>query len=163
MEKNLKDKCNICLFDNHNRIYKTLEEYENIKNSFRHPTGTEEDFKCKSIFDLLQNFPRNFTGMYTLLLLLESAITKCLIIDERVIHTVVGNSVKDNEEIRIKDKCRHLKQAGCYIPAHLITNNGKYLCLLKDEKYINSIPRKKYYNRKEDTNIINVNEEVYIV
>jgi len=137
--KNRED--NLIVLDNHRRIKGIISDNLSLVCHF-HETGTrEEPFKNKYIFDTLQNLPKGFTGMYSLLLLLESAITKCLIVDERVIRTVVKSSLKGNNEIKKNDKCVALERAGCYVPTHLITENGKYLCFLKDEIFKNSYPQ----------------------
>lgn len=155
----LNDKENILVFDNHLSLDRAISNSRtNITSKVRHlhAMGTKELFKCKSIFDIMQNFPQGFSGMYSLLLLLESAIAKCLIIDERVIRTIVG-SVADKKIIP-NDKCSYLEMAGCYIPIHMLIESGKYLCLLKDEKFNNLIPKHNNTIEVENSSLICVKD-----
>lgn len=81
------DKNFFLIYDNHSRYAKAKKILNNSKTLFHHNTGE----KNKKIFETLASPPnqKDFTFQYFLLGLLEAALTKVLIIDERVAESCI--------------------------------------------------------------------------
>lgn len=125
-DKNAK---NIIVFDNHGKLglKDVCRRYHSIGSD------TRSGFNNRCIFDTLANVSLGFSGVFALLLLIESAIAKVLVIDERVAKSLVMEiQQSDNEKyIQPNNRLDSLQASGCFVPFFLRWPD-KSKCLIKE-------------------------------
>ncbi|WKZ15482.1 MAG: hypothetical protein QY317_16430 [Candidatus Jettenia caeni] len=138
----------IILFDNHGKLgfeevtvddekrSKLKQELKNVCLHY-HSIGNDSrsDFNNRFIFDTLTNISPVFSGIFVLLLLIESAVTKVLVVDERVVKSLVGgiNQTRGKKEkyIQPNKRLNSLQVSGCFVPFFLRWPD-KSKCLIRE-------------------------------
>lgn len=163
-EFNINNHKNIILFDNHGKLGNetvTISDGNGSEKALKlkdgclhyHSIGSDSrsGFNNRCIFDTLTNVSPGFSGVFALLLLIESAITKVLVIDERVAKSLVQN-ISQSQELKEKyiqpnNRLDSLQASGCFVPFFLRWHD-RSKCLIKE--YNEEIQRIASDNKKKE-------------
>jgi len=144
LEKNGKN-AQFILYDNHIDMYPILKKYSLEKKIiYHHPTG--DSVRALKLFNLLSN-PVNddFLIQYLILNLLETALTKILIIDERIAEYYANLIKKGEGNGRVKgiEEYKELSQKrNIFVPFYLKINNKKIFVSKEIEKIYKKLKEK---------------------
>jgi hypothetical protein len=130
---------NYVTFDNHSKIGdEKVGDGVSLKVASRHyhPIGNDNKksgFHNREAFNVLQNISSGFSGIFFLLLLIESALTKVLILDERIVESVLeGMEEEEGDKFLKPNKRLYAFQLGvCFVPFFLRWPDSEAKCLVK--------------------------------